>query len=327
MTSVDTGQRVRCQWCHADNAVGAHSCDRCGAPLDQRDAVSDAGWRQAPRLRDLTEIHFGSSSIQIDGDTVPVAEMTLDPADSVFFEHHAMLWKEESVPMSVMSTPGGAKRLVGDMPFVLSVARGPGRLAFSRDAAGELVVLPVDPGTQLELRGHALLVASSTLTYSFTQLGGLKTMLMAGAGMYLDRFEAASGPGVIVIHGFGNVMERTLGDGESIHVEPGGFLYRDATVGMEVVTVNIGSSPDTSKATDKVRAAKDLAGRGFRGLKAAREMMKGGVAEMASQVLSGSGGAILASAVSSSRSATLLSLTGPGRVGIQSMYLVPAAAA
>ena len=126
MTSVDTGQRVRCQWCHADNAVGARSCDRCGAPLDQRDAVSDAGWRQAPRLRDLTEIHFGSSSIQIDGDTVPVAEMTLDPADSVFFEHHAMLWKEESVPMSVMSTPGGLKRLVGDMPFVLSVAKGPG---------------------------------------------------------------------------------------------------------------------------------------------------------------------------------------------------------
>jgi uncharacterized protein (AIM24 family) len=324
---VDTGQRVQCQWCHADNLVGARSCDRCGAPLDQRDVRSDAGWRQAPRLRDLTEIHFGSSSIQIDGDTVPVAEMTLDPADSVFFEHHAMLWKDETVPMSVMSTPGGARRLLGDMPFVLSVARGPGRLAFSRDAAGELVVLPVEPGAQLELRGHALLVASSTLTYSFTQLQGLKTMLMAGAGMYLDRFEATSGPGVVVIHGFGNVMERTLGQGEAIHVEPGGFLYRDASVGMEVITVDIGSSPDTSKAADKIRVAKDLAGRGFRGLKAAREMMKGGVAEMASQVLSGGGGAILASAVSSSRSATLLSLTGPGRVGIQSMYLVPNVAA
>lgn len=323
MTTVETGQRVRCQWCHADNAVGAGSCDRCGAPLDQRDVVSDAGWRQAPRLRDLTQIHFGSSSIQIDGDTVPVAEITLDPADSVFFEHHAMLWKEETVPMSVMSTPGGARRLVGDMPFVLSVARGPGRVAFSRDAAGELVVLPVDPGAQLELRGHALLVASCTLSYSFTQLQGLKTMLMGGAGMYLDRFEAANGPGVVVVHGFGNVMERTLGEGEAIHLEPGAFLYRDASVGMEVVTVDIGGSPDGGKAADKVRAAKDLAGRGFRGLKAAREMMKGGVAEMATQILSGTGGATLASAVSSSRKATLLSLTGPGRVGIQSMYLVP----
>ena len=70
---TDVGQRVECQWCHAHNLLEARSCDRCGAPLDQRDRVSDAGWRQAPRIRDLTEIHFGSSTVQIDGDMVPVA--------------------------------------------------------------------------------------------------------------------------------------------------------------------------------------------------------------------------------------------------------------
>ena len=120
---TDVGQRVECQWCHAHNVPDARSCDRCGAPLDQRDRVSDAGWRQAPRLRDLTQIHFGSSTIQVDGDMVPVAELALDAADAVFFEHHAMLWKDETVPMSVMDTPGGAKRLLGDMPFVLSVVK------------------------------------------------------------------------------------------------------------------------------------------------------------------------------------------------------------
>ena len=85
MTSVDTGQRVRCQWCHADNAVGAHSCDRCGAPLDQRDAVSDAGWRQAPRLRDLTEINFGGSVFQEAADT-PYGRLAgaADPAGARF---------------------------------------------------------------------------------------------------------------------------------------------------------------------------------------------------------------------------------------------------
>ena len=107
VTVTDVGQRVECQWCHAHNLPDARSCDRCGAPLDQRDRVSDAGWRQAPRLKDLTQIHFGSSTIQVDGDMVPVAELALDAADSVFFEHHAMLWKDETVPMSVMDTPGG----------------------------------------------------------------------------------------------------------------------------------------------------------------------------------------------------------------------------
>jgi uncharacterized protein (AIM24 family) len=313
---TDLGQRVECQWCHAHNLTDARSCDRCGAPLDVRNRVSDAGWRQAPRLRDLTQIHFGSSSVQIDGDMVPVAEMTLDVADSVFFEHHAMLWKDETVPMSVMSTPGGAKRLLGDMPFVLSVARGPGRLAFSRDAPGELVVLPIDHGVQLELRGHALLVASATLTYSFSKVPGLKTMLMSGTGMYFDRFEATSAPGLLVVHGYGNVLERTLAAGESLHVEPGGFLYKEASVGMEVITINIGGG----EGAKGMAAAKDMAGRGFRGLKAARALMKEGVAGAAGQLLAGGGGATLANAVSSSRSATLMALTGPGRVGIQSMY-------
>jgi len=66
-----------------------------------------------PRLKDLTQIHFGSSTIQVDGDMVPVAELALDAADAVFFEHHAMLWKDETVPMSVMDTPGGRSGFSG----------------------------------------------------------------------------------------------------------------------------------------------------------------------------------------------------------------------
>jgi hypothetical protein len=87
-----------------------------------RDLVSDSGWRQAPRLRDLTEITFGASVFQIDGTVVPVADVNLGAGETVFFEHHVMLWKDENVFMSVMTAPGGMKRLVGDLPFVLSVA-------------------------------------------------------------------------------------------------------------------------------------------------------------------------------------------------------------
>ncbi|MGH9121134.1 MAG: AIM24 family protein [Acidimicrobiales bacterium] len=317
---TDVGQRVECQWCHADNPTDARSCDRCGAPLDVRNLVSDAGWRQAPRLRDLTEIQFMASTAQIDGDMVPVAEMSLDPNDSVFFEHHVMLWKDDSVPMSVMSTPGGAQRLLGDMPFVLSVAHGPGRLAFSRDAAGELVVLPVDPGDQMELRGHAMLVASANLSYSYSKVAGVKTMLMAGTWMYLDRFEAGNDSGVVVVHGYGNVFQRSLGEGDVIHVEPGGFLYKDASVRMEIVNVDIDAEEGSSKASQGLSAAKDIAGRGFRGLKAARALMKDGLAGAAGQILGGGGSSPLAGVMSSNRSVTLMALSGPGRVGIQSMY-------
>ena len=64
-----------------------------------------------------------------------------------------------------------------------------------------------------------------------------------------------------------------------------------------------------------------MAGRGFRGLKAARALMKDGVSGAVGQVLGGGGAAVLGEALSSSRAATFMALTGPGRVGIQSMYL------
>jgi uncharacterized protein (AIM24 family) len=287
--------------------------------LDARDSVSDSGWRQAPRLRDSTQIHFGSSTIELDGAVVPVAELRLDPADSVFFEHHVMFWKDDSVPMSVMSTPGGARRLLGDMPFVLSVAHGPGRLAFSRDAAGAIVVLPMDPGIALEVRGHALLLASHTLTYSFVKVPGLRMALMAGTGMYFDRFVAEAAPGVLVLHGYGNVFERTLAEGETIQLEPGAFLYRDASVSMEVQNIDIGSGGDAGKAAQGLQAAKQVAGRGFRGLKAMRELMSDGVVGAAGQLLGG-GGPALSGVFSSNTSMTLMTLRGPGRVGMQSMY-------
>jgi uncharacterized protein (AIM24 family) len=48
--------------------------------------------------------------------------------------------------------------------------------------------------------------------------------------------------------------------------------------------------------------------------------MKDGVSGAVGQVLGGGGAAVLGEALSSSRAATFMALTGPGRVGIQSMY-------
>ena len=97
-------------------------------------------------------------------------------------------------------------------------------------------------------------------------------------------------------------------------------MYKDASVSIEVVSVDLtGTVEGESKATQGVKAAKDIAGRGFRGLKAARALMKDGVAGVAAQVLGGGGAAALGDALSSSRAAAFMALTGPGRVGIQSM--------
>jgi hypothetical protein len=53
----------------------------------------------------MTRLHFGHSSCQISGSYVPVAELALDAADSVYFSHHALLHAEPSVDLDLMRLP------------------------------------------------------------------------------------------------------------------------------------------------------------------------------------------------------------------------------
>ena len=309
---TDLDQRVACKWCRAQSPVAARTCERCGAPLDVRDVVSDSGWRQAPRIRDLTEVSFGNSTFQMDGTVVPVADVNLGAGDSVFFEHHVMLWKEEQVPMSVMTAPGGMKRLLGTMPFVLSIAHGPGRVSFSRDVAGRAGRPTRRSRRRARLREHAMIMATTNLTYSFEKLGGGHEGDHGGwTGMYLDRFRAGDVPGLLLLHGYGNVLERTLAEGESIQVEPGGFFYKDAAVTVEPVTHKL-----VPEGAGGMQSAKNIASRGMAGLKALRQMKKEGLGGLLSgDVLQTASGVITGPGL------TLMRLKGPGRVGIQSMYM------
>jgi uncharacterized protein (AIM24 family) len=57
--------------------------------------------------------------------------------------------------------------------------------------------------------------------------------MMFGGGFFVDHFYAADHEGVCWVHGYGNVFEKNLEAGETIDIEPGGWLYRDHTVSME----------------------------------------------------------------------------------------------
>jgi uncharacterized protein (AIM24 family) len=237
-TAVLPIERLRCEWCEFQNPSGAMTCQACGAPLDVKNLVSDSGWREAPRLRDMTEVRFGAgSTCQIEGEIVPVVDVTLAPGEHVYFEHHVLLWKEERVPLNILPLQGMFKRLLAGMPLVITTATGPGRAAFSRDATGELLLMLLHPGRELDVREHAFVLASNHVSYSYVRVKGLRTILFGGQGMFMDQFVARGGPGLLVLHGYGNVFERRLAPGESVLVEPGAFLYKDASVTMKVESV------------------------------------------------------------------------------------------
>ncbi len=59
-------------------------------------------------------------------------------------------------------------------------------------------------------------------------------MLFASTGFFVDRFSSHQQEGVLWLHGFGNVFEKMLTPNEQVDVEPGGWIYRDESVRMDV---------------------------------------------------------------------------------------------
>ena len=227
--------QLACRWCTSANDLDRTTCLRCGAPLEARDLVSGSAWAESPRLRDVTEFEFSNSTGSLEGTVVPIVELSLAEGDAVFFEHDVVLWKDKSLALDAMNFPKGVRRMHRGEPHMVVMAHGPGCIALSRDASGEIVVLPLEPSMGIDVREHALLAGSRSLTYSFVRLASLGSVAYGGAGMYLDRFRTGEVPGLLILHGYGNVFQRVLHSGEKIRVEPGGFLYKDASVGLRAV--------------------------------------------------------------------------------------------
>jgi len=230
-----------CTWCGQATDGTALSCPACGAQVDVRDIVSESGWTELPGRKDMAKLQFGRSFCQIEGTYVPVADMSLAQGDSIYFAHHVLLWMDGQVKVSAMSLKGAWKRMLAGMPLIMTQAEGPGHIAFSRDAPGELVALPLSPGQAVDVREHLFLVATSTVAYDwipsniwFTTQQGNESETHYPLGLFLDRFTAPQVPGLLLLHAAGNVFVRQLAQGQSILVKPTALLFKDPTVQMQL---------------------------------------------------------------------------------------------
>lgn len=209
---------------------------------------------------------YAGVTYHLDGELVPALTIELAAGRSVFFEHHVLLWKHPSVEIGVRAMKGALKRMVAGMQIFITEATGPGQISFSRDGAGHIVPIHLQPGKGLHVREHQFLAATGNVEYTFERMKGVANILFGGTGFFIDKF-ACSGEGILWLHGYGNVFEKVLAAGETIDVEPGGWLYKDP--GVEMTTT---------------------------------------VARLSTGLLA-------------SMNLVLNRFTGPGRIGIQSMYL------
>jgi uncharacterized protein (AIM24 family) len=166
------------------------------------------------------------------GELVPVLEIDMQTSN-VYFEHHVLLWKDTHIDIGLKALPGMIKRMLAGLPLLITEASGMGKVAFSRDGAGHVFGIHLHPGQSIDVREHQFLAATHTVDYSFKRVKGVGNMLFGGTGIFIDTFSCPRDAGVLWLHGYGNVFELTLKPGEQIDVEPGGWIFKDASVQME----------------------------------------------------------------------------------------------
>jgi uncharacterized protein (AIM24 family) len=180
-----------------------------------------------------TDETFAGVSYHLDGELVPVLTVELSSSQTVYFEHHILLWKHPGVTIGIRPMKGAFKRMMAGMQIFTTEAQGPGQIAFSRDAAGHVFALHLKQGEEIHVREHQFLAATGNIDYTFERVRGVANMLFGGTGFFIDKFHGNKGEGILWLHGYGNVFEKILAAGEQIDVEPGAWLYKDPSIRME----------------------------------------------------------------------------------------------
>jgi uncharacterized protein (AIM24 family) len=153
----------------------------------------------------------------------------------IYFEHHILLWKDPAVNITIKPLRGAMKRVLAGMPVFITQTQGAGRIAFSRDGAGHVFALHMKPGESVDVREHQFLAATDAVDYTFNRVKGAANVLFGGTGFFIDTFTCTKSDGILWLHGYGNVFSLTLGAGEQIDIEPGGWIYKDRTVQMQTI--------------------------------------------------------------------------------------------
>lgn len=176
---------------------------------------------------------------RIHGGIAPVVEWDMDGSSTIFFEHYVLIYRQPGVSVRGSVPKGAVRRMIGKMPIVLARASGHGLLGLGRSAPGEIVSVSVGPGQTLEVREHQFLAATDTLAYGFRHVHGLSNLLFGRNGFFVDTFHSVRDPGAVWIHAHGNLVEVSLGPGEQLDVEPSRWCYKDPSVKMTTVAINV----------------------------------------------------------------------------------------
>ncbi len=181
---------------------------------------------------------------RIQGTTMPVLDVQLEPNESVFSESGELSWMTSSIQMTTHTQMGGGGGLFGVLKRVASggslfmteyrAYQYAGEVSFATKVPGHIVPVQVGPGSEYLVHRHGFLCATPQVTLSIGFQQSLGAGIFGGNGFILQK---VGGAGTAWLELSGELIQKNLAPGEVLRVHPGHVGAFQASVGFNITTV------------------------------------------------------------------------------------------
>ena len=181
---------------------------------------------------------------RIQGTTMPVLDVLLEPNESVYSESGELSWMTGSIQMTTHTQMGGGggifgvlKRVAGGGSIFMTEYRAlqyPGEVSFATKVPGHIVPVQVGQGPEYMVHRHGFLCATTQVTIGVGFQQSLGAGIFGGDGFLLQKI---SGTGTAWLELSGEMIVKTLAPGETLRVHPGHVGAFQSSVSFQITTV------------------------------------------------------------------------------------------
>jgi uncharacterized protein (TIGR00266 family) len=181
---------------------------------------------------------------RIQGTTMPVLDVQLDPNESVFSESGELSWMTASIQMTTHTQMGGGgglfgvlKRVAGGGSIFMTEYRAyqyPGEVSFATKVPGHILPVQVGAGQEYLVHRHGFLCATPQVTISVGFQQSLGAGVFGGDGFLLQKL---GGVGMAWLELSGELIVKNLAPGEVLRVHPGHVGAFQTSVSFQITTV------------------------------------------------------------------------------------------
>jgi uncharacterized protein (TIGR00266 family) len=177
---------------------------------------------------------------RIEGTTLPVLTITLNPGDKIYSSSGGMSWMTQQIQMDT-NTGGGLgkmfkRALSGESLFIVDyyVNSGQGEVAFSAEFPGQILELDLSNNQSMIVQKDSFMCAEKSVDLDMHFRKRLGAGLFGGEGFILQRL---TGPGNAFVNFDGEIVEKLLQPGEVLRSDTGHVAMFEPTVDFDIEIV------------------------------------------------------------------------------------------